>query len=172
MQQFHLNTQPGLFFTYKPTSGYPHKDTRCPTTDFQNRIYSVHALEMHSTQHQGEDSDIGLKVVLYLIFKKPKDAATRESGSSHPFCWSAKLVSYLTHPTGNLQVNRAETWRNTTPRAPENESHPTSPGTTGNLLTSFTWLSQAEIAPADLIIFPPGPTYIHQAGSASNCKYT
>ena len=69
----------------------------CPTTGFQNRIYSVHALEMHSTQHQGEDADIGLKVVLHLIYLRNQRMQQPEKDR----IFSSLLLVCKTRPTFN-----------------------------------------------------------------------
>lgn len=96
----------------------------------------MHALGMHRTQHHGGGHEYwpsGRSPPHF--FKKPKDATAREGPmSSNPFHHSAKLVTYLTHLSGNPQVKGAETWGNKTHSVPDNKSGPpTSPGTTSNL---------------------------------------
>lgn len=96
----------------------------------------MRALGMHRTQHRGGGHEYWPSGHSPPHpFKKPKDAAAREGTiSSSPFHRSAKLVTYLTHLSGNPYVKGAETWGNKTHSIPDNESHlPTSPGTTGNL---------------------------------------
>lgn len=96
----------------------------------------MRALGMHRTQHCGGGHEYWPSGHSPPhLFKKSKDAPTREGTvSPSPFHWSAKLVTYLTHLTGNPQAKGAETWGNKTHSVPDNESGPpTSPGTTGNL---------------------------------------